>query len=51
MTERVITPRNRGFLFLDAHPAGCARVVHDMWHTCPEPVPAPPTGEGPVALV
>ncbi|MFE5842069.1 enoyl-[acyl-carrier-protein] reductase FabV [Streptomyces niveus] len=33
MTERLIAPRNRGFLFLDSHPAGCARVVHDMWQT------------------
>ncbi|MFJ4439446.1 enoyl-[acyl-carrier-protein] reductase FabV [Streptomyces sp. NPDC088923] len=51
MTERVLTPRNRGFLFLDAHPAGCARLVTDMWDACPEPVVAPPAGEGPVALV
>ncbi|MFI7412513.1 enoyl-[acyl-carrier-protein] reductase FabV [Streptomyces sp. NPDC049627] len=51
MSERVITPRNRGFLFLDAHPAGCRRLVNDMWDS----VDARPTqslGEdAPVALV
>ncbi|MEV5961958.1 enoyl-[acyl-carrier-protein] reductase FabV [Kribbella sp. NPDC051952] len=30
MTERVIKPLGRGFLFLDSHPAGCAQVVRDM---------------------
>ena len=30
MTERVIKPVGRGFLFLDSHPAGCARIVRDM---------------------
>lgn len=30
MTERVIKPLNRGFLFLDSHPAGCARLVRDL---------------------
>ena len=30
MTERVIKPLGRGFLFLDSHPAGCARVVREM---------------------
>jgi enoyl-[acyl-carrier protein] reductase/trans-2-enoyl-CoA reductase (NAD+) len=30
MTERVIKPVGRGFLFLDSHPAGCARVVREM---------------------
>ncbi|MFD4751681.1 enoyl-[acyl-carrier-protein] reductase FabV [Streptomyces sp. NPDC058426] len=51
MTARVLLPRNRGFLFIDAHPAGCARLVADMWEACPQPVTAPPAGEGPVALV
>ncbi|GAA3373295.1 enoyl-[acyl-carrier-protein] reductase FabV [Streptomyces racemochromogenes] len=50
MNERVLTPRNRGFLFLDSHPAGCRRLVEDMWQTCPAPARAP-EGEGPVALV
>ncbi|MFD8141713.1 enoyl-[acyl-carrier-protein] reductase FabV [Streptomyces sp. NPDC059708] len=50
MSERVLIPRNRGFLFLDAHPAGCARVVADMWRDCPDPVEVT-DGDGPVALV
>ncbi|MEU6239259.1 enoyl-[acyl-carrier-protein] reductase FabV, partial [Kitasatospora sp. NPDC047058] len=50
MSERVLTPRNRGFLFLDSHPAGCRRLVADMWQACPAPADAP-AGEGPVALV
>ncbi|MFI7068382.1 enoyl-[acyl-carrier-protein] reductase FabV [Kribbella sp. NPDC050124] len=29
MTERVIKPLGRGFLFLDSHPAGCVRLVRD----------------------
>ncbi|KPI33081.1 Trans-2-enoyl-CoA reductase (NAD(+)) [Actinobacteria bacterium OV450] len=54
MNERVLTPRNRGFLFLDSHPAGCAQLVADMWQACPDPDPGPargPQGDGPVALV
>ncbi len=27
MTERLVTPKGRGFLFLDSHPEGCARHV------------------------
>lgn len=50
MSERVIAPRNRGFLFLDSHPAGCERLVEDMWQTIPTPASTPP-GDGPVALV
>jgi enoyl-[acyl-carrier protein] reductase/trans-2-enoyl-CoA reductase (NAD+) len=30
MAERVITPSGRGFLLLDAHPAGCARAVGEL---------------------
>ena len=30
MTERVVKPEGRGFLFLDSHPVGCAQVVRDM---------------------
>ncbi|GAB3834158.1 trans-2-enoyl-CoA reductase family protein [Kribbella italica] len=30
MTERVIKPVGRGFLFLDSHPAGCEQVVRDL---------------------
>ncbi|MEV6399109.1 enoyl-[acyl-carrier-protein] reductase FabV [Streptomyces sp. NPDC051907] len=50
MSERVINPRSRGFLFLDSHPAGCERVVQDMWSAVPAP-PSAPEGDGPVALV
>ncbi|MFB8076911.1 enoyl-[acyl-carrier-protein] reductase FabV [Streptomyces sp. NPDC056013] len=49
MSERVITPKNRGFLFLDSHPAGCRRLVDEMWQAVPAPAPA--GTEGPVALV
>ncbi|MGW2347442.1 enoyl-[acyl-carrier-protein] reductase FabV [Actinacidiphila glaucinigra] len=53
MNERVVTPRNRGFLFLDSHPEGCRRSVADMWHACPAPADpsGPPEGPGPVALI
>ncbi|MFE2235600.1 enoyl-[acyl-carrier-protein] reductase FabV [Streptomyces sp. NPDC059442] len=50
MSERVLIPRNRGFLFLDAHPAGCERLVADMWRACPDSADVP-EGAGPVALV
>jgi enoyl-[acyl-carrier protein] reductase/trans-2-enoyl-CoA reductase (NAD+) len=45
MSQRVITPRHRGFLFLDSHPAGCRRLVEDMWGAVP--TGAVPTGAGP----
>lgn len=48
MIERVITPRNRGFLFLDSHPAGCRAVVADMWRQVPAPAEG---GDQPVALI
>lgn len=50
MSERVLTSRHRGFLFLDSHPAGCARLVADMWQACPGAAELP-EGEGPVALI
>ncbi|MFD7503326.1 enoyl-[acyl-carrier-protein] reductase FabV [Streptomyces sp. NPDC059850] len=50
MSERVIVPRNRGFLFLDSHPAGCERLVEDMWQAVPGPA-VTPADDGPVALV
>ncbi|WNI20548.1 enoyl-[acyl-carrier-protein] reductase FabV [Streptomyces sp. ITFR-16] len=50
MSERVLTPRNRGFLFLDSHPTGCAKAVTDMWQACPDPAEEP-EGPGPVALI
>ncbi|MFC9633826.1 hypothetical protein ACFTY8_32360 [Streptomyces mirabilis] len=43
-------PRNRGFFFLDSHPAGCEQLVADMWQACPAPAAAP-EGAGPVALI
>ncbi|MGW1190693.1 enoyl-[acyl-carrier-protein] reductase FabV [Streptomyces sp. NPDC002559] len=49
MSERVIAPKNRGFLFLDSHPDGCRQLVDEMWRAVPDPVAA--GGEGPVALV
>ncbi|MGX2998718.1 enoyl-[acyl-carrier-protein] reductase FabV [Streptomyces sp. JNUCC 64] len=51
MSERVLLPRNRGFLFLDSHPAGCERLVADMWSRCPAPADPPEEGAGPVALI
>ncbi|MFC9233358.1 enoyl-[acyl-carrier-protein] reductase FabV [Streptomyces decoyicus] len=49
MSERVITPRSRGFLFLDSHPAGCERLVQEMWEAAPSPARVPDSA--PVALV
>ncbi|MFD8828656.1 enoyl-[acyl-carrier-protein] reductase FabV, partial [Streptomyces sp. NPDC059605] len=49
MSERVIAPKNRGFLFRDSHPDGCRQLVDEMWRAVPDPVA--PGGEGPVALV
>ncbi|MFF4431004.1 enoyl-[acyl-carrier-protein] reductase FabV [Streptomyces sp. NPDC001513] len=51
MSERVITPRNRGFLFLDSHPAGCARLVNDMWHAVAARPAAALDDDAPVALI
>ncbi|WP_436777032.1 enoyl-[acyl-carrier-protein] reductase FabV [Yinghuangia sp. YIM S09857] len=52
MSERVITPVNRGFLFLDAHPAGCRATVERMWDSVsPAPRAAVGAGEAPTALV
>jgi len=30
MVSRVVRPEGKGFIFLDAHPAGCARTVDEM---------------------
>ncbi|MFE2011493.1 enoyl-[acyl-carrier-protein] reductase FabV [Streptomyces sp. NPDC059491] len=49
MSERVIAPKSRGFLFLDAHPGGCRQLVDEMWEAVPGK--ADPGSEGPVALV
>ncbi|MFJ5213972.1 enoyl-[acyl-carrier-protein] reductase FabV [Streptomyces sp. NPDC088354] len=51
MTQRTITPRSRGFLFLDAHPAGCERAVEDMWSSVAGAPEAASAGDRPVALV
>lgn len=47
MTERLIKPLGRGFLFLDSHPAGCARLVRELTGQ----VEARTTESRPVALV
>jgi enoyl-[acyl-carrier protein] reductase / trans-2-enoyl-CoA reductase (NAD+) len=47
MTERIITPTGRGFLLLDAHPAGCIRSVEEMRAQ----VPPGARSERPVALI
>lgn len=49
MARQTIRDRGRGFLMLDAHPAGCQRTVDQMWAATPPAGPA--DGEGPVALV
>jgi enoyl-[acyl-carrier protein] reductase/trans-2-enoyl-CoA reductase (NAD+) len=50
MAKRVITPSGRGFLLLDAHPAGCERTVLDLAESIPR-LPAGGHGRRPVALV
>jgi enoyl-[acyl-carrier protein] reductase / trans-2-enoyl-CoA reductase (NAD+) len=35
VTERILAPTGLGFLLLDAHPAGCARTVTQMWAQVP----------------
>ncbi|MGH3718231.1 MAG: enoyl-[acyl-carrier-protein] reductase FabV [Pseudonocardiaceae bacterium] len=47
MTTRIIRPTGRGFLLLDSHPTGCARIVADMWSQ----VRAVDTHHRPVALI
>ncbi|MEE1784492.1 enoyl-[acyl-carrier-protein] reductase FabV [Streptomyces sp. SP17BM10] len=50
MTLREITPGNRGFLYLNSHPGGCAAAVDELWERTPAPT-GPATSDGPVALV
>ncbi|MEU9235241.1 enoyl-[acyl-carrier-protein] reductase FabV [Streptomyces subrutilus] len=50
MSLREIKPGNRGYLYVNSHPAGCAAVVDRMWQQTPDPAPAG-DGPGPVALV
>ncbi|HUB42418.1 MAG TPA: enoyl-[acyl-carrier-protein] reductase FabV [Streptosporangiaceae bacterium] len=49
MVMRVLRPEGKGFLFLDAHPAGCARTVEEMVSEVAAPAAA--SGRGPTALV
>lgn len=49
MDVRRITPGGRGFLILNAHPAGCAAVVDRMWSEAAPP--SVPIRRRPVALV
>lgn len=50
MSQRVISPRSRGFLFLDSHPSGCFRLVEEMWSAVPPP-DRTPEADAPVALI
>jgi enoyl-[acyl-carrier protein] reductase / trans-2-enoyl-CoA reductase (NAD+) len=55
MVERVLRPEGKGFIFLDSHPGGCARIVDEMIAEVP-PLPASGAGSdevasGPAALV
>ncbi|OKH99780.1 trans-2-enoyl-CoA reductase [Streptomyces sp. CB02923] len=51
MSARIIAPRNRGFLFLEAHPTGCARGVRDMWDAVTPRQADTTSDDAPVALV
>ncbi|MGW6685429.1 enoyl-[acyl-carrier-protein] reductase FabV [Streptomyces sp. NPDC054961] len=48
MSLREIKPGNRGYLYVNSHPTGCAAVVDRMWRQAPDPSGDRP---GPVALV
>jgi enoyl-[acyl-carrier protein] reductase/trans-2-enoyl-CoA reductase (NAD+) len=48
MAQRVLKPQGMGFLLLDSHPAGCARVVDELIAEVP---PAATAGTGPRTLV
>lgn len=47
MVARVIRPAGMGFILLDAHPSGCAKIVDDMIAE----VPAAPRGGGQAVLI
>ncbi|WP_354638062.1 enoyl-[acyl-carrier-protein] reductase FabV [Kitasatospora camelliae] len=52
MALREIKPGNRGFLYVNSHPEGCAAVVDELWQHTPAPAGrAGAAAEGPVALV
>jgi enoyl-[acyl-carrier protein] reductase / trans-2-enoyl-CoA reductase (NAD+) len=48
MAARVLRPEGKGFIFLDAHPAGCARIVDEMIAEAPRLESA---ARGPAALI
>jgi enoyl-[acyl-carrier protein] reductase / trans-2-enoyl-CoA reductase (NAD+) len=50
MAKRVVAPSGRGFLLLDAHPAGCQRTVRDLAAAVPR-LPDSGQGRSPVALI
>ncbi|MFF4569582.1 enoyl-[acyl-carrier-protein] reductase FabV [Streptomyces sp. NPDC001410] len=50
MTLREIKPGNRGFLYVNSHPEGCAAVVDELWQRTPAPT-GPAGAAGPVALI
>ncbi|HTZ94240.1 MAG TPA: enoyl-[acyl-carrier-protein] reductase FabV [Streptosporangiaceae bacterium] len=54
MVTRVLRPEGKGFLFLDSHPEGCARIVEEMVAEVATPAAASAAGQGepgPAALV
>ncbi|MGW0588602.1 enoyl-[acyl-carrier-protein] reductase FabV [Streptosporangium sp. NPDC002607] len=51
MTERLIEPRGRGFLLFDSHPAGCEKIVGDMWDRVAPAIPGKKAERRPVALI
>ncbi|MFI0895720.1 enoyl-[acyl-carrier-protein] reductase FabV [Streptomyces sp. NPDC020983] len=48
MGQQQITPKQRGYLIVNAHPAGCAASVRQVWEAIP---PEPHEGRAPVVLV
>ncbi|MFD7016088.1 phosphopantetheine-binding protein [Streptomyces sp. NPDC059928] len=48
MSLKQITPKQRGYLIVNSHPAGCAASVKRLWQDIE---PAPPGGRAPVALI
>jgi enoyl-[acyl-carrier protein] reductase/trans-2-enoyl-CoA reductase (NAD+) len=48
MGQQQITPKQRGYLIVNAHPAGCAASVRQVWEAIP---PVPHEGRAPVVLV
>ncbi|MFF3069480.1 enoyl-[acyl-carrier-protein] reductase FabV [Kitasatospora sp. NPDC057936] len=47
MTLREIKPGNRGFLYLNSHPGGCAAVVDELWERTPAPTHTAPADTAP----